>query len=115
MSRRICVITGTRADYGLLRLLMQHLRMNRRLNCRSWATGMHLSPDYGLTYREIEQDGFRIDEKAQEPRLTTARLVSPGRSGMASSQSPTRWNACGPTLSFCWATVSKLWRRHPPP
>lgn len=67
MNRKVCVITGTRADYGLLRLLMQGIRDEPALALQILATGMHLSPDYGLTYREIEQDGFRIDEKAQIP------------------------------------------------
>jgi GDP/UDP-N,N'-diacetylbacillosamine 2-epimerase (hydrolysing) len=67
MSRKVCVITGTRADYGLLRLLMQAIRDEPALALQILATGMHLSADYGLTYREIEQDGFHIDEKAPIP------------------------------------------------
>lgn len=67
MSRKVCVITGTRADYGLLRLLMQGIRDDAALKLQILATGMHLSLAFGLTYREIEEDGFTIDEKAQMP------------------------------------------------
>jgi len=67
MSRKICVMTGTRAEYGLLRLLMQGVRDDAGLQLQIVATGMHLSPAFGSTYREIEQDGFTIDEKAAMP------------------------------------------------
>jgi GDP/UDP-N,N'-diacetylbacillosamine 2-epimerase (hydrolysing) len=63
MKRRICVLTGTRAEYGLLRWVMEGVRREPELELQTVVTGMHLSPDYGLTYREIEADGFRIDRK----------------------------------------------------
>ncbi|MEQ1794857.1 MAG: UDP-N-acetylglucosamine 2-epimerase [Nitrospira sp.] len=63
MTRKICVITGTRAEYGLLRWVMQGIKGEPSLTLQVIATGMHLSPEFGLTYREIEQDGFRIDRK----------------------------------------------------
>lgn len=65
MSRKVCVITGTRAEYGLLRLLMQGIRGDDALQLQVLVTGAHLSPSLGLTYREIEQDGFAIDEKVE--------------------------------------------------
>lgn len=65
MTRKICVITGTRADYGLLRRVMQGIKDDSLLTLQVIATGSHLSPDFGLTYREIEQDGFRIDRKVE--------------------------------------------------
>jgi GDP/UDP-N,N'-diacetylbacillosamine 2-epimerase (hydrolysing) len=65
MSRKICVITGTRAEYGLLRWVMQGIKDDPELTLQVIATGMHLSPEFGLTYREIEQDGFRIDRKVE--------------------------------------------------
>lgn len=65
MSRKICVITGTRADYGLLRWVMQGIKDDADLTLQIIATGMHLSPEFGLTYREIEKDGFRIDCKVE--------------------------------------------------
>lgn len=63
--RKICVITGTRAEYGLLRWVMQGIRDARDLQLQVVATGMHLSPEFGLTYREIEADGFHIDRKVE--------------------------------------------------
>jgi GDP/UDP-N,N'-diacetylbacillosamine 2-epimerase (hydrolysing) len=65
MNRKICVITGTRAEYGLLRWVMQGIKDDTELTLQVIATGMHLSPEFGLTYREIEQDGFRIDRKVE--------------------------------------------------
>ena len=65
MSRKICVITGTRADYGLLRWVMQGIKDDAELTLQIIATGMHLSPEFGLTYREIENDGFQIDRKVE--------------------------------------------------
>ena len=65
MSRKICVVTGSRADYGLLRWVMQGIKDDPRLNLQVIATGMHLSPTFGLTYRVIEEDGFRVDAKVE--------------------------------------------------
>jgi GDP/UDP-N,N'-diacetylbacillosamine 2-epimerase (hydrolysing) len=63
MKRKICIITGTRAEFGLLRLLMQEVQDAPECELQIVATGMHLSPEYGLTYKEIEQSGFKIDYK----------------------------------------------------
>jgi GDP/UDP-N,N'-diacetylbacillosamine 2-epimerase (hydrolysing) len=65
MSRKICVVTGARAEYGLLRWLMEDIRETPGLKLQVITTGMHLSPEFGLTYREIEKDGFRIDRKVE--------------------------------------------------
>lgn len=65
MSRSICIVTGTRAEYGLLRWLMEEVRDDPELELRVLATGMHLSPEFGLTYREIEEDGFEISERVE--------------------------------------------------
>ena len=65
MSRKICVVTSSRADYGLLRWVMQGIKGDPKLNLQVIATGMHLSPIFGLTYRVIEEDGFRIDAKVE--------------------------------------------------
>lgn len=65
MSRKICVVTGTRAEFGLLRWLMQEIQHEPELQLQVLATGMHLSPEFGLTYREIEQAGFVINAKVE--------------------------------------------------
>lgn len=63
--RRICVVTGTRADFGLLRWLMYEIREAGGLTLQVVATGMHLSPEYGNTYHEIEEAGFTIDYRVE--------------------------------------------------
>lgn len=65
MSRKICVITGTRAEFGLLRWLMQEVKREPGLDLQVIVTGMHLSPEFGLTYLEVQQAGFAIDAKVE--------------------------------------------------
>ena len=65
MKRRICVITGSRAEYGLLYWLMKEIQASPAMELQLAVTGMHLSPEFGLTYRIIEEDGFRIDAKVE--------------------------------------------------
>lgn len=65
MRRRVAVVTGTRADYGLLLPIMQELRADSAFALQVVATGMHLSPEFGLTCRAIEADGFAIDERVE--------------------------------------------------
>jgi len=63
--RKICVVTGTRAEYGLLYWLMKEIQDDTGLQLQLIVTGMHLSPEFGLTYRAIEEDGFAIDAKVE--------------------------------------------------
>lgn len=63
--RKIAVITGTRAEYGLLRGLLDEIKADHELLLQLIVTGMHLSPEFGLTYRLIEMDGFKIDAKVE--------------------------------------------------
>ena len=56
--RKICVVTGTRAEYGLLSRLIKKIDESDATQLQLIATNMHLSPTYGETYREIEADGF---------------------------------------------------------
>ena len=62
---KIAVVTGSRAEYGLLKPLLDAIRKDRSLKLQLLVTGMHLSPEFGLTYQQIEQDGYRIDEKVE--------------------------------------------------
>jgi GDP/UDP-N,N'-diacetylbacillosamine 2-epimerase (hydrolysing) len=64
-KKKICVVTGTRAEYGLLRWLMDGIDKSAKLDLQIIVTGMHLSPEFGLTYREIEKDGFKISRKIE--------------------------------------------------
>ena len=64
-KRRICVVTGTRAEYGLLRWVIDGIAKSTVLELQLIATGMHLSPEFGLTVQEIEADGHRIDRMVE--------------------------------------------------
>lgn len=64
-KRKICVVTGTRAEYGLLYWLMKEIQADPELQLQTIVTGMHLSPEFGLTYKVMEVDGFPIDEKVE--------------------------------------------------
>lgn len=63
--KKICVVTATRAEYGLLRPLMDLIKHSDRMLLQIIATGTHLSAEFGFTYRQIEADGFLIDEKLE--------------------------------------------------
>jgi UDP-hydrolysing UDP-N-acetyl-D-glucosamine 2-epimerase len=63
--QRICVVTGSRAEYGLLYWVLHDLRADAAIELQIIATGMHLSPAHGLTVREIEADGFAVDRRVE--------------------------------------------------
>lgn len=65
MKKIISILTATRAEYGLLKRLVIKLKQHKNFDIRVVATGMHLSPEFGMTYREIENDGIEIDEKIE--------------------------------------------------
>lgn len=61
--KKICVVTGTRAEYGLLKPLIKRIEEDAGVELQLVVTGMHLSPEFGLTYKEIEEDGYTITDK----------------------------------------------------
>jgi len=63
--RKICVITGTRADFGQLSLLIKHFDSDPVFDLQIVATGMHLSPEFGMTIREVEGFGLKVDYKIE--------------------------------------------------
>jgi UDP-hydrolysing UDP-N-acetyl-D-glucosamine 2-epimerase len=63
--KKIAVFTGTRAEYGLLYWLLKDIQTDGNLELQLLVSGAHLSPEFGNTYNEIEQDGFNIDEKIE--------------------------------------------------
>lgn len=63
--RKICVFTGTRAEYGIMSRLFRLIQEDPDLQLQIIATNMHLSPEFGMTYKEIEADGFHIDKKVE--------------------------------------------------
>ena len=64
MKRKVCVVTGTRAEYGLLYWLLKEIEADKELQLQVIVTGMHLSPEFGLTYKEIEKE-FKINKKIE--------------------------------------------------
>ena len=65
MSKKIAVFTGTRAEYGLLYWLIKDINEDPDLTLQLLVSGMHLSSEFGETYKQIEKDGFNIDEKIE--------------------------------------------------
>lgn len=63
--RKICIFTGTRAEYGIMSRLFRLIQDDSELQLQIIATNMHLSPEFGLTYKEIEADGFYINKKVE--------------------------------------------------
>ena len=63
--RKVCIVTGTRADYGLLRWVIDGIQSSKQLQLQLVATGMHLSPEFGLTVQQIEADGYPIDWRVE--------------------------------------------------
>ena len=62
---RICVFTGSRAEYGLLSPLIKKIKNEEEFQLQLLVSGMHLSPEFGLSYKQIEEDGYTIDEKTE--------------------------------------------------
>lgn len=65
MKKTISILTATRAEYGLLKPIIKKLSLVEEFDVRVVVTGAHLSPEFGLTYKEIEKDGIIIDEKIE--------------------------------------------------
>ncbi|SEL00269.1 GDP/UDP-N,N'-diacetylbacillosamine 2-epimerase (hydrolysing) [Chitinophaga rupis] len=65
MSKAICIVTGTRAEYGLLYWTIKGISEDPAFKLQLVVTGMHLSPEFGLTYKQIEADGFTINKKVE--------------------------------------------------
>lgn len=64
--RKIAIVTGTRAEYGLLRPLIFAIQKDKEFELKLLVTGMHLMPEFGYTYKEIETDGLNIDAKIED-------------------------------------------------
>lgn len=64
-KRKICFVTGTRAEYGILSRLMHALKGDDLVELQIIATNMHLSPEFGMTVKEIEDDGLKVDRKVE--------------------------------------------------
>ncbi len=85
---KICVVTGSRAEYGLLHWVMRAIRSHPRLRLHLVATGMHLAPEFGQTAEVMRKDGFRIDREvdmllAGDSPVATAKSIGVGVLGFA--------------------------------
>lgn len=65
MKKKIVILTTTRSEYGLLSPVIKKFMVDPDVDVRIAVTGMHLSPDFGYTYREIQNDGVKIDKKIE--------------------------------------------------
>ena len=63
--KKICVVTGSRAEYGLLRWVLEGIKKSKLLKLQLIVTGLHLLPEFGLTSNSIVNDGFNIDKKIE--------------------------------------------------
>ncbi len=83
MKRKVCVVTGTRAEYGLFYPVLQRIQESEILKLQLVATTMHLSEEFGLTYKQIEKDGFTIDEKIENLLTVDSKTAMAKSSGLA--------------------------------
>lgn len=87
-KRKVAVVTGTRAEYGLLYWLLKEIASDDELHLQIIVTGSHLSSEFGLTYRQIEADGFRLDERVEmllssDTRTSIVKSLGLGTIGFA--------------------------------
>lgn len=106
--RKICIVTGSRAEWGLLSGLARKIADDPELELQIIATNMHLSPEFGLTYREIERQGFRINRKVE--------MLLSSDTGKRHGENPSVWlqsdfrtltRIWHPICCWCWVTVMK--------
>ncbi len=88
MRRTICAVTGARSDYGLLYWVLRAIRDDEHLQLRLLVTGTHLSPEFGLTVKAIEADGFEIADRVEmllsgDTPISIAKSIGLGTMGMA--------------------------------
>ena len=99
IRRKICVVTGTRAEYGLLYWLMKGIDTDPELELQIIATGMHLSSEFGNTYQQIESDGFVIDKKvdielSSDSEVGISRSMGLGMIGFANAFNDLKPDLC---------------------
>jgi UDP-N-acetylglucosamine 2-epimerase (non-hydrolysing)/GDP/UDP-N,N'-diacetylbacillosamine 2-epimerase (hydrolysing) len=87
---KVCVVTGSRAEYSLLYWLLRRLEADQEIDLQLVVTGAHLAPEFGLTYKIIEADGFAISDKvemllASDSRVATAKSLALATAGLADS------------------------------
>lgn len=81
--RKVCIVTGTRAEYGLFYPLLQKIKQSTLLQLQLIATTMHLSSEFGNTLEQIEQDGFSLDAKIENLLAADSRTAVAKSTGLA--------------------------------
>ena len=84
-KRKICVVTGSRAEYGLFYPILIKIQESNKLELQLISTSSHHSTEYGLTYKQIENDGFNIDDKIKNLFLTDTKSSIVKSTGIATS------------------------------
>lgn len=82
-KRKVCIVTGTRAEYGLFYPILKKIQNSNVLELQIIATTMHLSSEFGNTYKQIEDDGFRIDEKIENLLASDTKSAVAKSAGLA--------------------------------
>lgn len=82
-KRKVCIVTGTRAEYGLFYPILKKIQNSNVLELQIIATTMHLSSEFGNTYKQIEDDGFRIDEKIENLLASDTKSAVAKSTGLA--------------------------------
>jgi UDP-hydrolysing UDP-N-acetyl-D-glucosamine 2-epimerase len=83
MNKRVCVVTGTRAEYGLFYPVMKEIKNSDVLDLQLVVSTMHLSEEFGLTYKQIEADGFEINEKIENLLMANSKAAVAKSTGLA--------------------------------
>jgi UDP-N-acetylglucosamine 2-epimerase (non-hydrolysing)/GDP/UDP-N,N'-diacetylbacillosamine 2-epimerase (hydrolysing) len=98
MKRKICVITGSRADYGILYSTLKEIEQSKSLELQLVAAGMHYSERFGLTYKAIEDDGFKITAKVEMPLYNDRPVDVAKATGLATGRFAEAFLALRPDL-----------------
>ena len=76
MTKKICVFTGSRADYGIMSNLLQRMKKSKKINLKLIVTAMHLNKKFGNTYKEIISDGLKIKKIKISLQSDTKQMIS---------------------------------------
>lgn len=97
-KRKICIVTGTRAEYGLFYPIMKKIQHSKNLELQLIATTMHLSEEFGSTYKQIEKDGFIIDEKIENLLASDSKSSVAKSTGLATILLSDAYNRLDPDI-----------------
>ncbi|MEE9338136.1 MAG: UDP-N-acetylglucosamine 2-epimerase [Methylococcaceae bacterium] len=96
--KKICVVTGTRAEYGLFYPVLKKIQASKKLQLQLIVTTMHLSEAFGNTYQQIENDGFVIDEKIENLITSNTKSAIAKSTGLATILLSDAYNRLQPDL-----------------